>query len=204
MGWAKGSARHLVVAIVLTDNPQQLRRTVAHVRKGMRKKLKQIPELKAYHTPENLIARLLRNVAAQRVEIFAVIWKKTSTSLVDPEDGYRHVCSLAVKRCMERYPQLSLTLDKRYTNPRLRDRLVETLTSGIGPQVVLVLQQAESRQERALQVADAVAWSIFQKYERGDETFYDILGEQIVVEEVVEETKNWPSLGADSHRSETE
>ena len=49
-----------------------------------------------------------------------------------------------------------------------------------------------------------MAWSIFQKYERGDETFYDILGEKIVIEEVVGKTKNWLSLGADSHRSETE
>ena len=140
VGWAKGSIRHLVVAVVLTDNPHQLRRTVARIRKGMRKKLKQIPELKAYHTPENVIMRLLRKVAEQDIEIVALVWtKRKPTDLTDPEDDYRHVCSLAVKRCVERYPQLSMVLDRRYTNPRLRDRLVETITSGIGPQTVLVL-----------------------------------------------------------------
>lgn len=95
-------------------------------------------------------------------------------------------------------------MDKRYTDPRLRDRLVETLTDGIGPQVVLVFQQIESRQEQALQVADAVAWSLFQKHEHGNETCYDILRDHIVVEDVVDKTKNWLSLGADSHRSKTE
>lgn len=95
-------------------------------------------------------------------------------------------------------------LDKRYTNPRLRDRLIETITGGIGPSTVLVLQQSESRQEKALQVADAVAWSIFQKYERGDMTLYDIVHEKIVLEEVVGQIKNWLTLGADSHRSEAE
>lgn len=58
--------------------------------------------------------------------------------------------------------------------------------------------------EKALQVADAVAWSIFQKYEQGDTMLYDTLREKIVLEEVVGKTKNWLTLGADSHRSEAE
>ena len=171
----------------------------------MGKKLKQMPELKAYHTPKSVVSQLLHKMAEQDVEIVAVVWKKTETARsVDLEDGYRHVCALAVKRCVERYPHLSLVLDKRYTNPRLRDLLIATITSGIGASAVVVLQQSESRQEKALQVADAVAWSIFQKYERGDEMLYDIVRERIGLEEVVEETRNWLSLGADSHRSETE
>jgi hypothetical protein len=45
------------------------------------------------------------------------------------------------------------------------------------------------------------------KFGFGDEagdTLYDIFREKIVFEEVWEETKNWLSLGADSHRSTTE
>lgn len=205
VGRAKGSARHLVIAAVLTDDPQGLRRITVQVRKGLGKKLKQIPELKAYHTPETVIERLLRKLVQQDVEIIAVVWRKDSSiHPTDPEEGYRRACRLAIKRCMERHPQLSLTLDKRYTDPRLRDRLVEAITSSISPQTVLVLQQVESRQEKALQIADAVAWSIFQKYERGNETFRAILGERIIHEEIIQETKNWLSLGADSHRSMTE
>ena len=205
MGWAARSSRYLVVAIVLTDEAQGLRRTVARIRKGMDKRLGQILELKAYHTPKNVVSRLLRKVAEQDVEIVATVWRKgKGTSPADPEDGYRHLCALAVRRCVERHPQFSLVLDKRYTNPRLRDRLIETITGGIGPSTVLVLQQSESRQEKALQVADAVAWSIFQKYERGDMTLYDIVHEKIVLEEVVGQIKNWLTLGADSHRSEAE
>lgn len=74
VGRAEGSARHLVIAIVLTDDPQPLRRIVAQVRKGLGKKLKQIPELKAYHTPETVVERLLRKLAQQDVEILAVVW----------------------------------------------------------------------------------------------------------------------------------
>ena len=187
VGWGERSSRYLVVAIVLTDDPQRLRRTAARIRKGLRKKLKQIPELKAYHTPKSVVTRLLRKVAGQDVEIVAVVWRKEEgTKPGDPEEGYRHLCALAVRRCVERYPHLSLVLDRRYTNPGLRDSLVRKITGNIGSSTVVVLQQSESRREKALQVADAVAWGIFQKYERGDETFYEIVREKIVVEEVVE------------------
>ena len=204
-GGAHGSSSYLVVAIVLTDDPQHLRRIIPRMRKGLDKKLKQVPEFKAYHTPRNVLARLLRKVGEQDVEIVAVVWRKAETTrLADPEDGYRRLCALAVRRCLERHSRLSLVLDKRYTNPKLRDLLAAAIVNDIGPQTALLLQQHESRQEQALQVADAITWAIFQKYERGDKTLYDIFREKIVFEEVWEETKNWLSLGADSHRSTTE
>jgi len=37
---------------------------------------------------------------------------------------------------------------------------------------------------RAYGTAAAVAWTLFQKYERGDESFYRIVEARIVVEEV--------------------
>ena len=204
-GGAHGSSNYLVVGIVLTDDPQHLRRIIPRVRKGLNKKLKQVPEFKAYHTPRAVLTRLLRKVDEQDVEIIVVVWRKTETTrLADPEDGYRRLCALAVRRCLERHSRLSLVLDKRYTNPKLRDLLAAAILDDIEPQAALVLQQHESHDEQALQVADAVTWAIFQKYERGDETLYNIFREKVVFEEVWEETKNWLSLGADTHRSTTE
>jgi hypothetical protein len=201
VGSTDGSSHHLVVCILLTDDPQTLRRIVAHTRKGMGKKLKQAPELKAYHTPRIVLSRLLHKLAEHNVEIVTAVWKKQDVAnLIEAEDGYRTLLAMAIRRCAERYPHLSLVLDKRYTNPRLRDRLISAVIDGIEPSTVLVLEQSESQREKALQLVDAVAWSIFQKYERGDTTLYDILRGKIVVEEVVEEIKNWLSLGADSHR----
>ena len=39
-----------------------------------------------------------------------------------------------------------------------------------------------TQQERALQAADAVAWGVFQKYEREDDTFYRLIESKIVGE----------------------
>jgi len=174
----------------------------------MGKKLKQIPELKAYHTPRSGVARLLRKVARQDEEIVAVVWRKDERVRPrDPEDGYRHLCALAAKRCVERYSQLSLVLDKRYTNARLRDFSVKTIIGGIGDSAVLALQQSESRREKALQVADAVAWGVFQRYKRGDTEFCDIIREKTVSEEVVGGQKTglpWELILTARRRSSTD
>jgi len=39
-----------------------------------------------------------------------------------------------------------------------------------------------------LQAADAVAWAFFQKYERGDTRFFDIIAPNVIVEELFKET----------------
>lgn len=187
VGWSKGSSSYLIVAVVIS-NAHQLRRAVARTRKSLDKRLKDLPELKAWHTPKKVVAKLLGYVAALDVEIVAVILDKGAAKRpADPEDWYRQVCAQAVRRCLERYPVFSLAVDKRYTNPRLRDRLVVALINN-APAVspVLVIEHADSARERAIQAADAVAWSLFQKYERGDEELYEIIRERIVVEEVLE------------------
>jgi len=79
-----------------------------------------------------------------------------------------------------------LTIDKRYTSRRLEERLVRALAEEASQLPTgSFCRFVASEGERAIQVADAVAWAIFQKYERDDETFYQIIQDNIVVEDVV-------------------
>lgn len=185
-GDAKGSSRYLVIAIVMTSNLHWLRKAALHAIRRMNKR--SLPELKAKHTPGKVVIRLLEDVAALDIEIAAVILDKQKAKPPDDsEDWYRQVCARAVQRCLEKYPHFSLIMDKRYTNQRLRDRLVmEILESAFHSLGNVVCEYADSEREKAAQVVDAVAWAIFQKYERGDETFYRIIRDKIVVEEVLE------------------
>ncbi|MFQ6057727.1 MAG: DUF3800 domain-containing protein [Anaerolineae bacterium] len=187
VGSAEGSSRYLVVAVALVNNPHRLRRVVTKIRKSLGKRLKDIPELKAWHTPKRFVAKLLGYVAESEVEIVAVILdKSTAKRPVDPEDWYRRVCAQAVRCCLERYPRLSLAIDKRYTNQRLRDRLVQAIIDNVDDlSPVLVIEHSESGKEKAVQAADAVAWSLFQKYERGNGTLYEVIKDKIIVEEVL-------------------
>ncbi len=131
--------------------------------------------------------RLLENVALEAVEIVAVILDKRRVRCVGvPEDQYRITFAQAVRSCLERYPYLSLIADKRYTQRYLEDRLAEVVMENLRDlpgQAVWRYEASES--ERALQVADAVAWAVFQKYERGNDRFYRVIQGRIVVEKVI-------------------
>lgn len=187
VGWSEGASRYLVVAIVLTDNLHQLGRVAVRTRKRLGKRLKDIPELKAWHTPRKVVMRLLEDVARLDVEIVTVIPDKGRANRPDdPEDWYRKVCARAVSRCLEQYQVLSLTVDKRYTRRSLEERLLHSLIGEVSRLSGGVFCEfAASEREKAIQVADAVAWAVFQKYERSDETFYRIIRDRIVVEEIL-------------------
>ncbi len=188
VGRTEGASRHLIVAVVVA-NPEPLRQAVTRTRKSLGKKLKQIPEFKAKHTPKRITAKLLRRVGGAEAEIVAVILDKQQvTQPEDPEDWYRGLCTQVIQQCLARHPTLHLVVDQRYTNPTLRQRLVEAIVGGITQQhAIISLEHADSTQEKAIQVADAVAWALFQKYEWGNDDLYKIIEEKIVVEKMVRE-----------------
>ena len=79
-------------------------------------------------------------------------------------------------------------MDKRYTNPHLREKQNRAILKEISSlqKAVLVVEHSESNSESALQVADAMAWALFQKHERGDDSFYTLVKDKIVIEELWE------------------
>lgn len=181
------SSRFLVVAGLVGSNLEPLRRAVARTRKSMGKRLRDIPEIKAWHSPPQVTAQLLSRLAALDIEIYAAILdKRSARPPEDGEDWYRQVCTEAIRQATARYDRVIVTLDRRYTKAALQDRLVEAIAAGTQrPGATLSFVYADSRQERALQAADAVAWGIYQKYEREEEMFYDLIAGKIAGEGMV-------------------
>ena len=58
----------------------------------------------------------------------------------------------------------------------------------ISPQLALIRQQS-SHTRKELQAADAVAWAFFQKYERGNSRFYDVIASKVLLEELIAKKK---------------
>jgi hypothetical protein len=176
------SSRYLAVAGIVCPSLEPLRKAVMRTRKAWGKELRNIPELKAWHTLPKITTQFLTRIAALDVEICAAILDKRSARQPDDtEDWYRLVYAQAVQQAMPRHAQVTVTMDKRYTKPSLRDKLVQFIVATAQrPGATLSFVYADSQQERALQAADAVAWSIFQKYEHEDETFYRLIESKIV------------------------
>lgn len=186
VGHGATASSHLIVVVAVTGNIQSLRKAVARTRKRLDKRLRIIPEFKAFKTDPRIIRKLLAQIAASECEIMIVAADKRTLPERDrPEALYRDLCARAARRCVERYGQITLILDKRYTDPNLTRQLSEAISRGLeGATGVLVMEPPrDSQQEQAIQAVDAVAWAVFQRLEHGDPSFFELVRAMVVLEE---------------------
>ena len=125
--------------------------------------------------------QLLSRLGALEVEIYAAVLDKTTALRPeDPEDWYRRAYAEAARMAVEAHPRIVITLDKRYTKPALREALVVFMSAHVSRiSTALSFVFEDSMHERALQMADVVAWSFFQKYARGDETYCRLIENRV-------------------------
>ncbi len=185
--------RYLVVALLLTTNPRPIDLHIKRARKTLGRRAKP-DEMKATQVERGVTERLLESMLDEDIEIVAVVIDKQSILRppVDPEDMYREAVARGIRYCVERHSHIELWLDKRYTKPTLRHALEKTIRERIAdiPEQVVLLYQEDSRRERGLQAVDHIAWSFYQRYERRDNSLYDIFEGKVVAEDVVTDRKS--------------
>jgi len=146
-------------------------------------------EMKADASREVVVKQLLRAIAQELVAIVAIIVDKRGIARPpkDPEEIYREAVTRAVRHAVARWPRIDVCLDRHYTAKRLRYELEKAIREGIADlhQEVVIIRQEDSIACKELQATDYVAWAFFQKYERGDSRFYEIIADKVVVEEVI-------------------
>ena len=188
-----GGTHFLVVALLNTGQPRGIELPVRRALKKYGTSLSR-GEIKASNFEEKAIARLLEVIAKEDISIFATIVDQSV--IVKPpaemEEIYRQAVAKTVYRLVECYPRVNICLDRRYTNERHRFELESQIRESIQdlPQKVVLIRQENSTSRKELQAVDAVAWAIFQKYERDNAIFYNIISSRMVNEEVIRE-KDW-------------
>ena len=180
------------LAVVVVSAGHEASRALGRHMKRLKKsaKVRGDGELKAVSATPTQTARLLRDIAREDIAIVAVVVDKRAVRQKpdDPEDWYREAVSLAALHCAKRWSDLWLILDKRYTKETLRDRLDQAVRERLGDLAcnVLSITQRDSTTVLGLQVADYVARAIRLKHAQGEEAYYDLVKDRIIIEEVVE------------------
>ena len=176
----------LVVAALGAEAPIAIRRVVHRFQK---KYCSSLPsgELKARKLEPAKVKQVLGKLAQSPIQIVAVIVDPfiLHHPPQDPEDIYRWAVSRAVYHMVERHPGVEIVLDRRYTKELLRFELEKTIRKaiiGIQDQVVLIRHDDSSRRKE-LQAVDFLAWAFFQKYEKNDCQYYDLIAPLVVKEE---------------------
>lgn len=189
---AENGTHFLVVAALTAEKPRDLE---VPVRRALKKSGRDLTdgEIKASRASQKNNLRMLEAVAHHTAGIVAVIVDQTAISIPpdDPEEIYRQAVTRAIHILLERFTKVDICIDKRYTNEAFRDRLEQHIRENvmdIFPQMALIRQQS-SHERKELQAVDAVAWAFFQKYERGDARFYEVIAPKVIAEEVINRKK---------------
>lgn len=184
-------SRFLVVAVLVTETPRPIELHVKRARQSLGRRTPS-EELKATWSEPQVVERLLSSIAQEDVQVVAVVVDKRAIVRppADAEDIYRTAVAQAVRHCLARWPQSHLYLDKRYTNPKLRQALERAVSKALVPDAHtrLLIWHEDSRDQLCLQAVDSVAWAIARKYEWGDGRAYTQIADRILVEEVFAET----------------
>jgi hypothetical protein len=188
-----GGTHFLVIGVLVSDNPREVERPIRRALKKFGPSLTS-GEIKAADFGEPAVLRLLNEIAQADIEIVATIVDQHVIRRPprDKEDLYRQSVARTVRRLVERYPRVQIVLDKRYTRSALRDMLEESIRTELEdlPRQRVLIRQQNSSERKELQAVDAIAWAFFQKYERNDDRFYDLISFRIVDEQVISE-KYW-------------
>jgi hypothetical protein len=192
-GQQQHSSHYLVIAGVIADDIRPLQRIITHLRRVLGKKARSLQEIKGTEAARDMpriITRVLTQLAALNVEIHAVVLDKRSVAQPeDTEDWYRAMFALCINRALQNRSSLQVLMDRRYTKSALQQALTLAVLREQPRGTALTIATEDSKVEPALQVADVVAWSIFDRYEHDTDKFYNIIVPCIANEVLVTEWK---------------
>jgi hypothetical protein len=191
---AETGTHFLIIAVICGNQARDIEIPVQRAQKKFGTSLAS-GEMKANNSREAVVLRLLEELVKQDIQIVAVMIDQKAI-VRPPRDGeeiYRKAVSRAVYHLVKRWPRIQILLDQRYTNNQYRFELEKRIREEIVdlPQKVVLIRQLNSQAQRGLQAADFVAWAFFQKYERGDYRYFDVLASRVVQEDLIVQ-KIWP------------
>ncbi|MFH0973189.1 MAG: DUF3800 domain-containing protein [Candidatus Micrarchaeota archaeon] len=175
-----GSPYFIVAAIEVRDD-KPLFRIIKRAREKLKKKLKELPELKAAKTNEELRKFVLRKISELdcRIYLCAVEKKRIRPNLMAAQNQlYNWLCRVLCQKIT--HGKIRLVLDKKYNSVVLRSELAAYLQRELSWRGINVsVEQLESRACPPLQVVDFIAWAAHRKFSFGDDSYYSIIAGKI-------------------------
>lgn len=180
VGFSDRSSKYLIVTGVVCADIRYLHQVATRARQTLRRKQKLVAELKGSSLPAAFTRRMLIDLAAQDVAIYIAVWDKKTLPRLG-EGIYVRTLTACVGQMVSHYSTISIIVDQRYNAVSQQMKLIRSVRSMTGVQD-LDIRTETSHNEKGLQVADAVAWSLHQKYEYDDCDLYEQIAGRIRTE----------------------
>ena len=191
-------SEYFTICILATSSREANGRFRYAVKKTLKRKLNHsrrssrvADELKATHTTLGVKQYALGLLDDSKFGIYALTLNKRRlfSRLAENKDHvYNYVARLVIDQIpFERAVDgIHLIIDRSKGPRRIREfneYLRNQLAGRIDPRVPLHIEHADSRDSAGVQLADSFAWGVFQKYERGDTSWYEKFAQRVVYDE---------------------
>lgn len=186
LGFNPNSSNHIVIALLITNSPFMIERCIKKIRKRkLKKKLKELPEIKFNKSSDNIRGKTLICIARENIEIAYIVLDK---SRVNPtkQNHKQKIYNFIAGYLMRNLPygntvNLKLIVDKRISNKVIRADFDQYIKQKAAFKADITHENSEYN--KCLQATDFIAGAIFRKYESNDSRFYDLIKDRIKIAE---------------------
>lgn len=191
----KKTSKYFVITFLFVKEKQSLEKIVKKVFEGFSKKevkyhngvlhaVKETPKIR------QKVLNLFRKNDVSNVIVIYLNKKKVYTRLQDEKHVlYNYVTNILLDRvCTKKLipidKKVFLVASRRETNKFLNQNFSNYLKNQVksNHKLDIEIEIKSPTQEKSLQVVDMLSWSIFRKYEHGDDSYYNIFKQDIVEE----------------------
>lgn len=191
----KKTSKYFVITFIFTKDKSHLEKIIKKIFKGFTKKevKNHAGVLHAYkeslRTRQKLLNIFHEKKAADIIAIY-LNKKKVYTKLQDEKHVlYNYVTNILLDRvCTKKLipidEKIKVVASRRETNKFLNVNFSSYIKDQAknNHRLDIEIDIVSPSQEKSLQVADMLSWSIFRKYEHGDDTYYNLIKQEIVEE----------------------
>jgi len=184
LGFKKGSSGFIIISALVVENNKELDRIIKNMRRHkFKKNLSKMNELKTYELHDSIRVYMLKKLNyVTNVKVFHIILEKKkvfSTYLKrDKHKLYNFMAGKLAKNILMNDTNVEIKIDKSKGNIFLQKdfnsyfkNMLEQGNEGMRCKI----DHSYSHSWAGLQFADLLAWCCFQKFERNDASYLEML-----------------------------
>lgn len=162
------------LAGIITQKPSDLRHLIHRAALRSGKRLQRIRhavgEFKWNNSSDRFRQDVLKQLTQKNVKVVSLAVEKSGRTIEDsPQHSAILICEL-LQLCWGEYPQMVLTLDKRFTSPAQVAEMDTFIYRHLPPANTLSIHHVDSQRSNLVQLTDFVAGSIREQYAKRDTT----------------------------------
>ena len=171
---------YFVFGAIITNNPKELDNIIKKTRKNYRKQLGSSSEIKGYTTDDYIIKKILKKLNNTDCKVAGVILDKKNIHKMHHSYDYNILYDTVASKLAQIINinnSTSIIVDKCKNKKEEINNFNKQFTSNLNNSKnhSVDIKHTNSIHYKGLQMADIIAWSIFQSVERNNSEFIDLI-----------------------------